>query len=183
LRFIGEGAESMQSMIQGLLEYATVSHVDGKSGEADLNAVLKTVLQDLLSQIEESGAEVHSDVLPTVEGDQARLRQLFQNLISNSIKYRSERKPEIRISAQPGGDGWTFCVSDNGIGIDMRHSEKIFGLFERLHPNSTYKGTGIGLAVCRAIVNGHGGRIWVESEPGKGSEFRFTLPGVLKKRD
>ena len=176
LRFIGDGVESMQAMIAGLLEYATVSHSEAERGTTDVNAAVKTVLRDLLSQIEESGAEVHVDVLPTVDGDETRIRQLFQNLISNAIKYRGEHPPEIRISAKPGRREWTFCVRDNGIGIDMRHAEKIFGLFERLHPKSTHKGTGIGLAVCRAIVEGHGGRIWVQSEPGKGSSFLFTLP-------
>jgi signal transduction histidine kinase len=176
LRFIRDGVESMQAMIAGLLEYATVSHMQGECGEADVNAVLKTVLQDLLSHIEESGAQVHAGPLPTVAADGTRLRQLFQNLISNAIKYRGGRTPEIRISATPGRREWTFCVRDNGIGIDMRYAEKIFGLFDRLHPTSTYKGTGIGLAVCRAIVEGHGGRIWVESEPGQGSAFLFTLP-------
>jgi len=181
LRFVGEGVENMHAMIRGLLEYATVSHMQVERGVADLNAVLKTVLQDLLSQIEEAGAEVHTDALPAVDGDITRIRQLFQNLISNAIKYRSDRKPEIRVSAKPNGREWTFYVRDNGIGIDTRHHEKIFGLFERLHPNSTHKGTGIGLAVCRAIVEGHGGRIWVESEPGQGSSFMFTLPAAMKK--
>lgn len=176
LRFMGEGVENMQAMIRGLLEYATISNVEGERGLADLNAILKTVLQDLRSQIEESGAGVHADPLPSVEGDGTRLRQLLQNLISNAIKYRSAQKPEIHISAHPAGREWRFCVRDNGIGIDMRHADKIFGLFERLHSGATYKGTGIGLAVCRAIVDGHGGRIWVESEPGKGTSFLFTLP-------
>jgi light-regulated signal transduction histidine kinase (bacteriophytochrome) len=176
LRFIGEGVDRMQAMIHGLLEYATASHVEGERGVTNVNTVLKTVLFDLLSQIEESGAEMHADSLPTVDGDGTRIRQLLQNLVSNAIKYRSDRKPEIWISASSGRREWTFCVRDNGIGVDMRHAEKIFGLFERLHPSSTYQGTGIGLAVCRAIVEGHGGRIWVESEPGKGSSFFFTLP-------
>lgn len=176
VRFIGEGVENMQAMIQGLLEYATASHREGPRGTADLNAVLKTVLQDLRSQVEESGADVIAGPLPEVEGDETKLRQLFQNLISNAIKYRGERKPEVRISATRQGADWCFCVEDNGIGIDMRHADKIFGLFERLHPNATYRGSGIGLAVCRAIVEGHGGRIWVESELGKGCRFCFTLP-------
>jgi signal transduction histidine kinase len=176
VRFIGEGVESMQAMIRGLLEYATASHMEDQRGVADVNVVLKTVLQDLRSQIEESGAAVQTGELPTVDGDETRIRQLFQNLISNAIKYSGKRKPEIGISARSGRREWTFCVRDNGIGIDMRHAEKIFGLFARLHPGSNYTGTGIGLAVCRAIVEGHGGRIWVESEPGKGSSFLFTLP-------
>lgn len=176
VRFIGEGVENMQTMIRGLLEYATASHGDGPRGAADLNAVIRTVLQDLRSQVEESGAQVTSGALPSVEGDETKLRQLFQNLISNAIKYRSERPPEVRISAARRDREWNFCVEDNGIGIDMRHANKIFGLFERLHPNAEYRGSGIGLAVCRAIVEGHGGRIWVESEVGKGSKFRFTLP-------
>jgi len=176
IRFIQEGVENMQAMIGGLLEYATLSHTEGESGIADVNAVLRTVLQDLLSQIEESGALVHVETLPTVAGDETRIRQLFQNLISNAIKYRSKRRPEIRISAKPGPREWTFRVSDNGIGIDTRYAEKIFGLFERLHPRSAHKGTGIGLAMCRAIVERYGGRIWVESELGQGSSFLFTLP-------
>jgi light-regulated signal transduction histidine kinase (bacteriophytochrome) len=176
MRFIQEGVESMRAMIGGLLEYATASHTETERGVADVNTVLKTVLQDLRSQIEESGAEVHADVLPVVEGDGTRIRQLLQNLISNAIKYRGENRPEIFISATAGPGGWTFCVRDNGIGIDMRYAEKIFRLFERLHPGSTHRGAGIGLAVCRGIVERHGGRIWVESEPGKGSSFLFTLP-------
>jgi len=178
VRFIGEGVENMQAMIHGLLEYATASHGDGPRGTADLNAVIRTVLQDLRSQVEESGARISSGELPTVEGDETRLRQLFQNLISNAIKYRGEHAPEVRISATRQGSEWSFCVQDNGIGIDMRHADKIFGLFERLHPNAEYRGSGIGLAVCRAIVEGHGGRIWVESEAGKGSRFYFTLPAA-----
>jgi histidine kinase len=176
VRFIGEGVENMQAMIQGLLEYATASHVEGLRGKADLSGVIRTVLQDLHSQIEETGAAIVTDKLPMVDGDETKLRQLFQNLISNAIKYRSERTPEVRISALAKGREWTFCVKDNGIGIDMRHADRIFGLFERLHPNAEYRGSGIGLAVCRAIVEGHGGRIWVESELGAGSNFYFTLP-------
>jgi histidine kinase len=181
VRFIGEGVENMQAMIHGLLEYATASHDEGPRGTADLSAVIRTVLQDLHSQIEETSAVIAADTLPTVDGDETKLRQLFQNLISNAIKYRGERTPEVRISAAAQGREWMFSVKDNGIGIDMRHAERIFGLFERLHPNAEYRGSGIGLAVCRAIVEGHGGRIWVESEVGAGSRFCFTLPAGAAK--
>jgi light-regulated signal transduction histidine kinase (bacteriophytochrome) len=107
----------------------------------------------------------------------AHLQQLFQNLIGNAIKYRSpQRKPEIHVAAESQGDGWTFAVTDNGIGIAPEYKEKVFGLFKRLHSNEEYSGTGIGLAICQRIVAQYDGRIWVESEPGQGSTFRFTIP-------
>jgi len=174
LRFIGEGVASMQAMIRGLLEYATASQSAPGTARTDVNAVLDTVLQDLRSQIEESGASVTSDALPAVSADETQLRQVLQNLISNAVKYRGEQRPEIHVGAKSGGGEWIFWVRDNGIGIDMQHATRIFGLFERLSKKP--EGTGIGLAVSRAIVERYGGRIWVESEPGKGATFYFTLP-------
>ncbi len=174
LRFIAEGVARMQAMIRGLLEYATASQSAPGTARTDVNAVFKTVLQDLRSQIEESGALVTSDALPTVSADETQLRQVLQNLISNAVKYRGERRPEIHVGVKSGDREWIFWVRDNGIGIDMQYATKIFRLFERLHKET--EGTGIGLAVSRAIVERYGGRIWVESEPDNGATFYFTLP-------
>lgn len=174
LRFILEGVGSMQAMISGLLEYATASQAAPLGARADLNAVVRTVLQDLRSQVEESGAVVTTDPMPMVAGDETRLRQVFQNLVANAIKYRSERPPKIHVGAKQGVKEWIFCVGDNGTGIDMQYKEKIFELFERVEKSKG--GTGIGLAVSRAVVERHGGRIWVESQLGEGATFYFTLP-------
>jgi light-regulated signal transduction histidine kinase (bacteriophytochrome) len=180
LRFVAEGVANMQAMIRGLLAYATASKGSPGASRADVNAVLKTVLQDLRMEIEECGATVTSEALPVVIADETQIRQVLQNLISNAIKYRSERRPQIHVSAKSGAAEWIFCVRDNGIGIDMKYADRIFGLFERLRKEP--EGTGIGLAVSRAIVDRHGGRIWVESEPGTGSAFYFTLPKGTEAR-
>ncbi len=116
------------------------------------------------------------ETLPTVVADERQLAQLFQNLLGNALKFRTEETPHIRLRAEQQQGIWLFTVQDNGIGIDPQHAEKIFILFQRLHSRQKYDGTGIGLAICKKIVERHGGRIWVESEPGKGSTFKFTLP-------
>jgi len=126
--------------------------------------------------MEESGALITNDRLPEVSADESQLLQLFQNLLANSIKFRSEHNPRIHVAATRQEDEWRFSVSDNGIGIESEYYERIFVLFQRLHPASAYPGTGIGLTICKKIVSRHGGRIWVESELGKGSTFYFTLP-------
>jgi light-regulated signal transduction histidine kinase (bacteriophytochrome) len=129
--------------------------------------------------IKEAGAVVTKDELPIVMGDETQLSQLFQNLIDNAIKFRrAEETSRVHISAQRKGNDWEFSVQDNGIGIDPQYFDRIFVIFQRLHTREAYEGTGIGLAVCMRIVERHGGRIWVESEPGKGSRFHFTLPAV-----
>ncbi len=178
LRFVAEGVASMQAMIRGLLDYATASKAEPGTSRAEVAAVLTRVLQDLRSEIDEAGAVITCDSLPTVRADETRIRQVLQNLIANAIKYRGEKRPEIHVSAKAGAQEWIFCVRDNGIGIDMKYAKKIFGLFERLSKEP--QGTGIGLAVSRAIVERHGGRMWVESEPGRGSAFYFTLPGTAE---
>jgi light-regulated signal transduction histidine kinase (bacteriophytochrome) len=137
---------------------------------------LNGALANLQVPIEQSGATVTSDPLPVVPADGAQLTHLFQNLIGNAIKFRAERPPEVHVGAERRDGEWRFAVRDNGIGIDPQYFERIFMIFQRLHTRSKYPGTGIGLAICQRIVERHGGRIWVESEPGRGSTFHFTLP-------
>ncbi len=132
--------------------------------------------QNLQTLIQESDAVITADPLPVVPTDAAQLTHVFQNLIANAIKFRSERTPEIQVSARRQDDAWLFWVRDNGIGIEPQYHERIFVIFQRLHTRTKYPGTGIGLAICKRIVERHGGKIWVESQPGQGSTFYFTLP-------
>ncbi len=171
-----DGATRMQALINGLLSYSRVS-TRGKSFEpTDGTVALERVLANLKVAIEESDAVVTYDHLPTVMADEVQLTQVFQNLIGNAIKFRSDRRPEIHVGAEYRGGEWLFSVRDNGIGIDPQHFERIFKIFQRLHSHEEYPGTGIGLAVCKKIVERHGGRIWVESQPGEGTTFYFTIP-------
>ena len=146
----------------------------------DCGAALANALLNLQAAIAQSGAIVTSDPLPTVVAEEVSLMQLFQNLISNSIKYRGEETPRIHVSAQRDAEGWLFAVRDNGMGIDSQDSDRVFGMFKRLH-GSEIPGTGIGLAICKKAIERQGGRIWVESEPGRGSTFKFTIPGGHKE--
>ena len=171
-----DGATRMQRLIQDLLMYSRVG-TRGKSFEqTDCNEVLGAAIANLQVAIEESGAVVGHDELPTVMADGSQLAQLFQNLVGNALKFRSETPPRVHVSAVRKGTGWVFSVRDNGIGIDSQFGERIFVIFQRLHARGEYPGTGIGLALCKKIVERHGGRIWVESEIGKGSTFFFTIP-------
>jgi chemotaxis family two-component system sensor kinase Cph1 len=138
--------------------------------------VLEEAFYNLRSAVEETGAELTYDLLPTVTADASQLKRLFQNLIGNAIKFRGKEKPRIHISAEQKGKEWVFSFKDNGIGFDSQFADRIFVVFQRLHTRREYPGTGIGLAICKKIVEQHGGRIWVESEPRKGSTFYFTLP-------
>ena len=178
-KFIGyavDGANRLQRMINDLLAYSRVS-VRGKPfAPVECEAALEGVLANLRLTFEENGAIVTHDPLPTVSSDVSQLVQLLQNLIGNAIKFRSREPPRIHISAERQPDEWVFAVRDNGIGMDRHHRERIFVIFQRLHTREEYTGTGIGLAVCKKIVERHGGRIWVESEPDKGSTFYFTIP-------
>jgi signal transduction histidine kinase len=183
---IMNGTARMEALINDLLAYSRVTTKARPFQPVDCNAVLRAALADLKAAIEESRAVITFDELPTVTGDETQLTQLFQNLISNAIKYRSERPLRVHVSAKLIDDpaahsiletGRLFSVSDTGIGIDQAHFEKIFEIFQRLHADEKkYPGTGIGLAICKKIVERHGGRIWVESKPGEGSVFYFTLP-------
>jgi signal transduction histidine kinase len=177
--FIGymvDGARRMQTLIQNLLAYSRLGRKGQPFAAADGNGVLKQALSNLEGAIEESGAVATSGPLPTVLADESQLVQLFQNLIGNAIKFRGAETPVIQIQAEGVGPSWSFSVSDNGIGIDQQFAERIFVIFQRLHGRDEYPGTGIGLALCKKIVERHGGRIWLEPRPGRGAVFRFTLP-------
>jgi len=180
--FVVDGVGRMRQLINDLLTYSRVQTRGGEFAPTDSGAVMEQTLVDLKAGIVDSGAVVTCDPLPTVLADVAQLRQLFQNLVGNAIKFRGQQPPRVHVSAEPRGDEWVFSVRDNGIGIASQYNERIFQIFQRLHTRSEYKGTGIGLAVCRRIVERHGGRIWVESEPGKGSSFFFTLPNRAATR-
>lgn len=143
--------------------------------------MMKDVLPNLAAAIQESGAVIRFENLPTVAADRMQLGQLLQNLIGNAIKFRKEKPPEISVKAEPANDFWQFCVSDNGIGIAPEHVESIFSVFHRLHTRAEYPGNGIGLAISKKIVEQYGGKIWVEATPGGGSTFRFTLPAAAAK--
>ena len=171
-----EGATRMQNLINDLLAYSRIGSRDHRLEPTDCQAILDAVLANLEVPISESGAVVTRDELPTIYADPGQLIQLFQNLISNAIKFRSDRKPEIHVSAKKQNREWIFAVSDNGIGIAPDYFERIFRIFQRLHARNEYPGTGIGLAICKRVVERHGGRIWVESEPGHGTIFYFTFP-------
>lgn len=176
--FAVEGAMRMQRMINDLLAFSRVGRKSQPHEQVDCNKLVATVCQGLRMAIEDAGAKVTAENLPTVTGDSTQLGQLFQNLIGNAIKFRGDVPIEVRLNVMSTENGWQFSVADNGIGIDAAYSEKIFLIFQRLHERSKYPGTGIGLAICKRVVERHGGRIWVESEPGRGSRFNFTLPAV-----
>jgi light-regulated signal transduction histidine kinase (bacteriophytochrome) len=193
--FIGfavDGALRMQGLINDLLAYSRVG-TRGKPFEpTDCGEALKQALANLRVALEECSAVVTHDGLPRVMGDATQLTQLFQNLLSNSIKFRSAARPEIRVSAKlnpsaagaawplraggPPSPEWVISVQDNGIGIDREHFERIFIIFQRLHTRDRYSGSGIGLSICKKIIERHSGRIWVDSEAGQGAVFHFTLP-------
>ena len=175
LEWIAQGVQRMQRLIDDLLTYSRVDSHERPLEETDLGNVFEDAVSRLSASIHETGAEVTHDGLPTVVGDHSLLAQLLQNLISNGIKYHGDDAPRVRISATKDGNEWKISVRDNGIGIDAKHHDRIFELFRRLHHRESYPGTGIGLAVCRRIVQRHGGKIWLESAPGKGSTFYFTL--------
>ena len=171
-----EGVKRMQSLINGLLEYSRIGTRGQQPEPADAKTALDRALAHLHMSITESGAKITADDLPKVNVDALQLAQLFQNLISNAIKFRSEKPPKIRITANHKDGFWQFAVADNGIGIEPQYMDRIFLIFQRLHSRVKYPGTGIGLALCKKIVERHGGKIWVESKAGAGSTFYFTIP-------
>jgi len=172
------GATRMKLLINDLLDYARVSSLGEPFAPVDCNGALREALNTLHLSIEESGAQITPEELPTIPGDARQLIRVFENLIGNALKYRSEAPPLVHISVQPTEHFWIFSVSDNGIGIEPQYADSIFDVFRRLHSQDEYPGTGIGLAICRKIVRRHGGEIWVESQIGQGSTFRFRIPKI-----
>jgi PAS domain S-box-containing protein len=182
IHYAVDGANRMQSLIQDLLSYSRVTTRGQEFELVDSHAALGRALANLQSSIQETGAMVTNGDLPEVAADPGQLAQLFQNLVGNAIKYRRpEAAPHIHIVAEQRGALWEFAVQDNGIGIEAKYQDRIFVIFQRLHTRREYPGTGIGLAICRRIVERHGGSIWFESEPGAGTTFRFTLPANNQK--
>ena len=181
IEYAVDGAVRMQRLILDLLTLSRVTTRGSKIQLVDSNVALGMAIASLGESIRESNALVTNDELPQVMADQTQLAQVFQNLISNAIKFRDANPPLIHISARADGPNWLFSVKDNGIGIDPQYKDRIFEIFQRLHTREEYPGTGIGLALCQRIVNRHGGEIWLDSNPGEGSTFYFTIPKITKK--
>jgi signal transduction histidine kinase len=178
-KFIGyasEGAVRMQVLIKDLLAFSRVGRNDGASASVDCNTVMEEVLEALASAIQESGAIVTYAKLPTVWGDRTQMAQVLQNLIGNAIKFRGTESPVVSIESEKAGQYWQFSISDNGIGIAPEYAESVFVVFQRLHARTEYPGNGIGLAICKKIIERYGGGIWMESHAGSGSTFKFTMP-------
>ncbi|MCS6935378.1 MAG: PAS domain S-box protein [Chitinophagales bacterium] len=176
MNFVTDAVARMQMLISDLLQFSRLNRKGLPFAPVDLNAVANAAIINLTQRISENNAKITLDNLPTVTGERSQLTRLFQNLIDNAIKFRSpDRIPEVHISVKEDENRYVFCVSDNGIGIEDKHYHRIFVIFQRLHARSEYEGTGIGLAICRKIVELHGGEIWVDSCYGKGSCFYFTL--------
>jgi light-regulated signal transduction histidine kinase (bacteriophytochrome) len=175
--FAVSGAQRMERLLQDLMAYSRVSAAPQGTEAADAKIALEAALGNLEAAVRKSGAQFHIGELPTVAAPPVHLVLLFQNLIGNALKYCGGNVPEVWIAAQPEDRFWKFSVRDNGIGIEPQYARQIFGVFKRLH-GAEYEGTGIGLAVCQRIVERTGGRVWLESTPGEGSTFSFTLPRI-----
>lgn len=175
LEYLKGGALRMEMLVRDLLAYTQVSQLGVSSEEADANAALKTAISNLANAIAESDAQITASALPAIRAHHVHLQQIFQNLVGNALKYRGRARPLVHVEAKQQDGYWRFSVRDNGIGIGPEYKERIFGIFKRLHTSDEYPGTGIGLAICQRIVERYHGRIWVESRPGEGSTFYFTL--------
>ncbi|MEV4471671.1 ATP-binding protein [Nonomuraea sp. NPDC049504] len=177
-----DGAKRMQLLINDLLDFSRVGRVTGERTVTEPGAALDRALDNLSATIEDTGATVTRDELPAVMGNHLQLTQLFQNLIENAVKFRSEEPPRVHIGVRRDGDMWEFSCSDNGIGVEPKYADRIFLIFQRLHARDVYPGTGIGLALCRKIVEYHGGQLWLDGEDtepgGHGATFRWTLPAA-----
>jgi PAS domain S-box-containing protein len=182
IEYILDGTQRMQQLIQSVLLHSNISSKEeAEDISSDCNSIIEEVLENLDASIKECHAKLEVDNLPTVAVERAQLIQLFQNIISNSLKYRDKEVPQIFITAEKTVNEWLFSIRDNGIGIDPKYADKIFDMFARLHGKTKYSGTGMGLAICKKIVTSHGGKIWVESEVGQGCIFLFTLPAAKTK--
>jgi len=185
IAFAVDGAKRMQRLIQDLLGFSRVGRVGGEVTDVPLEDALREALDNLSERIEEAGARVTHDELPVVRGEEPLLVQLFQNLVGNAIKFADpDRVPHVHVSARPvpdsGGSQWELRCRDNGIGIDAQYAERVFVIFQRLHPKDVYEGTGIGLALCKKIVEFHGGHIWIDPPEGEGTSIRWTLPAQVE---
>jgi signal transduction histidine kinase len=178
IHYAVDGALRMQALVQDLLTFSRVGRQGTDLQSTDCNAVVETAVENLRAAVDESGARVTHDLLPTVMADGSQLLQAFQNLIGNALKFRGSDPPAIHVSTSKKGREWVFSVADNGIGIAPEHAEIIFVIFKRLHTRTEYPGSGIGLSICKKIIERQGGRIWVESQPGQGATFKFTLPAT-----
>ena len=176
IHYAVDGAKRMQQLINDLLAYARLGTRTAGQAPVDSGRAFRQALSMLQLSIEESKAQVTAGNLPVVRADEPQLARVFQNLIGNAIKFRSAQPLRIHIDARREDDFWLFSVTDSGIGIDPEYHEKVFMIFQQLHTKEKYPGTGIGLAICRKMVDRHGGRIWVESTVGQGSTFYFTFP-------
>ena len=176
MNYVVEGAARMKQLIEDLLAYSRVGTRGKEPVPTDLEGALRKALTNLRNAIEESSAAVTWDPLPAVLADDSQVAQLFQNLVGNALKFRSTSVPRVHISSKQNENEWELAVADNGIGIEPQYYERIFMVFQRLHNKTEYPGTGIGLAICKKVVERHGGRLWVESRLGEGSIFRFTFP-------
>ena len=178
IHYAVDGALRMQALVQDLLTFSRVGRQGADLQSTDCNVVVETAVENLQSAVDESGAQITHDHLPVMIADGSQLLQVFQNLIANAIKFRGSDPPAIRIRASKKSGEWVFSVADNGIGIAPEHAESIFAIFRRLHTRAEYPGSGIGLSICKKIIERQGGRIWVESQMGQGSTFKFTLPAT-----
>lgn len=176
IRYAVDGAMRMQALINALLVYSRAGRQPRVAEPVSSEDVLAAALRNLEAALAESEAKISNEPLPVVRSDPMQLMQVLQNLVGNAIKFRGEDPPRVHIAARRSGSEWVFSVRDNGIGIDPQYFERVFVIFQRLHTRTEHPGTGIGLALCRKIVEHHGGRMWVESAPGSGSTFFFTLP-------
>jgi len=183
IEFAVDGAKRMQDLINDLLAFSRVGRVVRESAEVSCSAVLEQAKANLATAIEQSGATIEAAELPTVRAEVPLLTAVFQNLVSNALKFRGEGAPHIVVDAHRDGEFWGFSFTDNGIGIEADYAERIFVIFQRLHGKGDYPGTGIGLAMCRKIIEYHGGRIWLDTEHDGGARFRFTLPALAGSTD
>lgn len=182
IHYAVDGALRMQVLVRDLLAFSRIGRQGIEFVTVDCNAVMGSVLKNLQAAIEESGARVVYENLPTLTADESQITQLLQNLIGNGITFRGKEAPLIQIASKQEGRDWIFSVADNGIGIAPEHSEIVFEIFKRLHTRTEYPGSGIGLSICKRIIEYHGGRIWVERKAGPGCTFQFTLPVRVSPR-
>jgi light-regulated signal transduction histidine kinase (bacteriophytochrome) len=176
-----DGAERMERLILDLLAFSRVGTKGGDFVLVDLNAALRDALRNLQASLGAAQAQVTHDSLPSLPADATQMTQLFQNLIGNAVKFRDEQPPQIHVGVSREPERWVFFVRDKGIGIEPQYFERIFQIFQRLHTRRNYSGTGIGLAICKRIVERHGGKIWVESQPGQGSTFFISIPQAVAR--